>query len=374
MLALSEQQREEMRVQGFTVMESFFQGAELDTLVTALEASIESKTRGVDEVGQVFLDLVDHPRILPYVVDMLGTNIQLRDALFGPVPAHADRSTPEKLRSAWHFDQEEEFAGTTVDGVMPLVDLKVSYYLSDHTEPGHACTLIVPGSHAWTPQQRSTWESFVQPEDVVALRVPIGSVLLWRSSLLHAVAPHLGATPRYHLYYAYIPRWIRPSFRSALSTAAHPDPSTDPQLMARCSPIRRQLLGGKGDVADGSASSQPKDYWFPSSLDQVPLHAWAAAQQPLPQIDGQISPDKAVGGGTQGHGVSHLRALAWGAPALNIAGEAGTGQEQRIQIAHRYFGQESPQLIEMTTNGLGYRNFMNWGMHPLWNQGGESKL
>ena len=82
--------------------------------------------------------------------------------------------------------------------------------------------------------------------------MPIGSVLLWRSSLLHAgkptplrpgrkviskrpntdqrsgwaVAPHLGDSPRYHLYYAYIPRWIRPSFRSALSTAAHPDPST----------------------------------------------------------------------------------------------------------------------------------------------------
>ena len=112
-----------------------------------------------------------------------------------------------------------------VDGVMPLVDLKVcadlfalvcvstqgvfilgcckvSYYLSDHTEPGHACTLVVPGSHTWTPEQRSTWESIVKPEDVVALRVPIGSVMLWRSSLLHAVAPHLGQTPRYHLYYA----------------------------------------------------------------------------------------------------------------------------------------------------------------------------
>jgi len=60
----------------------------------------------------------------------------------------------------------------------------------------------------------------------VALRVPIGSVLLWRSSLLHAVAPHLGNTPRYHLYYAYIPRWIRPSFRSALSTAVRNQPTS----------------------------------------------------------------------------------------------------------------------------------------------------
>jgi hypothetical protein len=168
MLALSERQREEMRVQGFTVMESFFQGAELEAIVSALEASIEAKQSGVvDEVAEIFLELVDHPRILPYVVDMLGTNIQLRDALFGPVPSQADRSTPDRLRSGWHFDQEEEFAGLTVDGVMPLVDLKVSYYLSDHTEPGHACTLLVPGSHTWSPEQRSTWESFLRPEDVV---------------------------------------------------------------------------------------------------------------------------------------------------------------------------------------------------------------
>ena len=168
---------------------------------------------------------------------------------------------------------------------MPLVDLKVSYYLSDHTEPGHACTLLVPGSHLWSPEERSTWEARLRPEDVVALRVPIGSVLLWRSSLLHAVAPHLGDSPRYHLYYAYIPRWIRPSFRSALSTAAHPDPSTDVGLMARCSPVRRQLLGGIGDDPSGGAAAAPKtsttsggnetvksstaQYWFPASTEQV---------------------------------------------------------------------------------------------------------
>eukprot|EP01046_Picozoa_sp_COSAG06_P079816 COSAG06_NODE_27200_length_598_cov_1.130261_1_plen_107_part_01 len=100
MLALSERQREEMRVQGFTVMESFFQGAELEAIVSALEASIEAKQSGVvDEVAEIFLELVDHPRILPYVVDMLGTNIQLRDALFGPVPSQADRAVRPLLRA-----------------------------------------------------------------------------------------------------------------------------------------------------------------------------------------------------------------------------------------------------------------------------------
>ena len=38
---------------------------------------------------------------------------------------------------------------------------------------------------------------------MIPLRVPIGTVVLWRSSLLHAVSPHLSASPRYHLYVSY---------------------------------------------------------------------------------------------------------------------------------------------------------------------------
>ena len=54
-------------------------------------------------------------------------------------------------------------------------------------------------------------------------RVPIGSVMLWRSTLLHAVAPHTGSTPRVHLYYSFIPRFLRPS--------AHTQESLSPDLL-----------------------------------------------------------------------------------------------------------------------------------------------
>eukprot|EP01052_Picozoa_sp_SAG31_P055961 SAG31_NODE_15748_length_740_cov_1.195008_1_plen_125_part_00 len=108
-MALTDRQREDIRSRGFTVMESFFQGEELQGLVAGLERSIQKKELGAGNapVHDVFLELVDHPRILPYVVDLLGYNIQLRDALFGPVPPRACQATPDRLRSAWHFDQEE---------------------------------------------------------------------------------------------------------------------------------------------------------------------------------------------------------------------------------------------------------------------------
>ena len=50
-----------------------------------------------------------------------------------------------KLAVPWHFDQVGLFGGLTHDGIMPTVDLKVSWYLSDHDEPGHGCTIVVPG-------------------------------------------------------------------------------------------------------------------------------------------------------------------------------------------------------------------------------------
>ena len=153
--------------------------------------------------GHLFMELIDHPKILPLIVDACGWNVHMRDCIFSAAPPRGEDSPgPTALAAAWHFDQEEEYQGLTANGEMPLVDFKVSYYLSDHTRPGHSCTVLVPGSHRWSPAQRASWQDWLRPEHVVPLRVPIGSVLLWRSSLLHAVSPNLDSSWRFHLYFS----------------------------------------------------------------------------------------------------------------------------------------------------------------------------
>ena len=64
-------------------------------------------------------------------------------------------------------------------------------------------------------------------------------------------------------------RWVRPSGYV----------EQDPELIARSSPIRRQLLGAIGDGSNllgkdpiGNPSSQ---HWFTADWDSVPLKAWA---------------------------------------------------------------------------------------------------
>ena len=145
----------------------------------------------------------------------------------------------------------------------------VGWYISDHAEEGHSTILLVPGSFRWNAEQRATWESWLDPGEIFELRVPAGSALLWRPTLLHGVTPNLSRNFRKALYVSYGPRWIRPS--------GHLE--QDPELIARSSPVRRQLLGAMGDLSNplgrdpvGNPSSQ---YWFTDDWDSVPLRAWA---------------------------------------------------------------------------------------------------
>lgn len=284
-IAMTDQQQDELNGQGFTVLERVLDSSELERLSVAMDEVADQlrKERGLgpnDSVGvrnavarhEVIRDLLDHPRILPLVVDAIGWNIQNRDSVFdykAPQPGDAD---PDVLSLGWHFDYEEEFAGTTLDGRMPLLDFKVGWYVSDHTEPGHSTILVVPGSYRWTREQRATWESWLDPEDIFELRVPAGSVMLWRPTILHSVTPNLSTNFRKALYISYAPRWIRPS--------GHIE--QDPEVIARSAPIRRQLLGAMGDGSDrlgkDPINSPSSQYWFTDDWDSVPLKAWAEEQ------------------------------------------------------------------------------------------------
>ena len=166
-----------------------------------------------------------------------------------------------------------------MDGTLPLLDFKVGWYISDHTEPGHSTILVVPGSYRWSRQQRATWEQWLDPAEIVAVKVPAGSVMLWRPTLLHSVTPNLSATERKAIYVSYTPRWVRPS--------GHLE--QDAELIARSSPVRRQLLGAMGNLSHPLGSDPVNNpnsqYWFTDDWDTVPLKAWAEARAGGPPYD-----------------------------------------------------------------------------------------
>ena len=291
-IAMTEQQKDDLNRKGFFIVENLLSADEVAAVAAAMDqvAAEVRAERGLgsgDRVAlrngmirhETLLDLMDHPKILELVVDAYGWNIHNRDSVTQCEPPKPAESDPDILSLGWHFDYEEEFCGTTVDGTLPLLDFKVGWYISDHTEPGHSTILVVPGSYRWSREQRETFEDWLDPADIVAVKVPAGSVMLWRPTLLHSVTPNLSATERKAIYVSYTPRWVRPS--------GHLE--QDAELIARSSPVRRQLLGAMGNLSHPLGSdpvnSPNSQYWFSDDWDTVPLKAWAEARAGGPPYD-----------------------------------------------------------------------------------------
>ena len=78
---------------------------------------------------------------------------------------------------------------------------------------------------------------------------------------------------------SYTPRWVRPS--------GHLE--QDAGLIARSSPVRRQLLGAMGNLGHPLGSdpvnNPSSQYWFSDDWDTVPLKAWAEARAGGPPYD-----------------------------------------------------------------------------------------
>lgn len=109
---------------GYTVLEPVLVGEELARVQAACMA--DEGGRNCHLRHSAVLELIDHPAILGHLVDAAGWNIQCRDALLGKQQPNEPR--PDRLQRAWHFDYEEEWQGTTHDGLLPMLEFKVSSF------------------------------------------------------------------------------------------------------------------------------------------------------------------------------------------------------------------------------------------------------
>ena len=214
-----------------------------------------------DFIGRedLFLDLLDWPKTFPKVWGILGWHIQLYHTHMMTVPPEP-RIEKGNKRLGWHQDSgrlNQDFETNP----RPRVSVKIGYFLTDTTVPDSGGVYVVPGSHLWNELQfpapnRSDCESDCEsePVDAVALQVPAGSAIIFDRRLWHARGRNHSSTTRIVLYYGYSYRWLKPR-----------DDMTVDNLLERCDPIRRQLLG---DSVTGNHS-----FTSPSEED-VPLRAW----------------------------------------------------------------------------------------------------
>jgi phytanoyl-CoA dioxygenase PhyH len=207
-------------------------------------------------VDDLLLELVDWPATFPLVVDLMNWNIHLITShliVRAPSPPEADAAWKA---SGWHRDGGT--AASEMQEPHPLILMKVAYWLTDLSEPGRGAIRLIPGSHRLIGRPAQA-EGAPDPYGAIELRARPGDAVIFEQRMWHAVGPNTSTLTRKSLFYGYGYRWLRP-----MDYVTMP-----PELLARCDPIRRQLLG--------DAATQ-LGYWLPTDAD-APLKAWQCERE-----------------------------------------------------------------------------------------------
>ncbi|MEM7034347.1 MAG: phytanoyl-CoA dioxygenase family protein [Chloroflexota bacterium] len=300
-IAMTPQQQQDFDEKGFIILEDFLTPDELSRLLAAID-EVAAKIRQVEDIGpndpfairnalahhEAFLDLIDHPRMLPLVVDAIGWNIQIRTTHLDYRPPYPEALATGDLgvangadqaagyrNLAWHPDLAGDylFQAPSLDGLLPFMELKVFYVLSDLSESNSGNLWLVPGSHKRSPQELQAMGRKVDPAEALELRLRPGAAVLWRTATWHCVGPNRSDNIRKIMHVGYHYRWLRPTDYI----------EQDAELIKRSSPIRRQLLGAL--APDSHPLGQNPDfepasrYWLIKNWEDVPLKTWTEERE-----------------------------------------------------------------------------------------------
>src|SRR5712691_8535072 len=196
-----------------------------------------------------FLDLLDHPAILPFVVEMLGWNVYVYHCHLDVHPPSTDSPAAKWM---WHQDGGIQNHDLETDP-RPRMSVKVAYFLTDVSEPGRGNFVVLPGSHRTNSIERPP-DDDNDVADAVPILVAPGTAVLFDRRLWHMRSDNRSEVTRKALFYAYTFRWVRPRDDMAIPS----------EMREHLTPIRAQLLGA-GNGATGQ--------WMPDD-DDAPLRAW----------------------------------------------------------------------------------------------------
>ena len=213
---------------GYLVLERFLDAAKVAQLMAALERVIARRRgwaeQGITHTGQttidgestrifyildddpLFLELLDFPPLMPYVHALLSTKPH----------HHASDAIVERTiagrQMGWHIDGHDN-GFRNLGSPIPLLQLKVGYYLSDMREPGQGNLCVIPGSHRspLRPDPAELQKTELFP-GAIQLCAPPGSAILFHNALWHSGGPWTRADgERIMLYYAYEHPWMMAS-------------------------------------------------------------------------------------------------------------------------------------------------------------------
>ncbi len=198
--------------------------------------------------------LLDHPSVLPWLVDLLGT----RFALLGS-EIYARHGSENQIHDL-HMDGGPSLWNIILDPSSLCLTLKVQFFLTDLEASDNGNFLYVPGSHRRRPEKVGG-EEVVFPssaeKESVQLLAQAGDAVIFPWSLWHGVAPNRHGRTRESVILRFGQLWFRPNDHWGL----------DEKTRERLSPRQRRIAGVL------PADAPPLAWYFPPDQDKIILDA-----------------------------------------------------------------------------------------------------
>lgn len=216
---MNELERYLFDLQGLLVVED----ALMPEQITAINEHLDKQIADVDELeqpclrfnrllpwGSPFQDLIDNPRITPYLLALLGAKFRLDHDY-----AHILRYGAGPNGSIMHnggtpFDPCQYYIYR--DGKMYNGLCAVAYNLTD-VHPGEGGFGCIPGSHKSNLALPNEWMDLENPPPCVQeIAGKAGTAIIFTESLTHGTMPWKGQRDRRTLFYKYSPypsAWLR---------------------------------------------------------------------------------------------------------------------------------------------------------------------
>jgi ectoine hydroxylase-related dioxygenase (phytanoyl-CoA dioxygenase family) len=209
---MNEQERFLFDLQGFLVVPNALNAEELALLNAAVDEEIEQNTGpdmrthrfgGLLARGTTFHFLIDNPRIIPYLDELLGENFRL-DHDYADVIRTGKGPIGTTLHGgATPFDPSQYFRydnGRMHNGLMV-----VAYNLKD-VNPGDGGFAGVPGSHKSNYPFPKEWCDLDDPHPCVQRVIgPAGAAIIFTEALTHGTLPWHGKDERRTVFLKYSP-------------------------------------------------------------------------------------------------------------------------------------------------------------------------
>ncbi len=252
---LTDKQKKQWKEDGYLVLKGILSPEEIENLTAVVDKMYEEHLqqpevkpeagldrRNVMEEHDIFVDLMDHPATFPIVLELMSPYIHLS------MSEVIVRPTDPEGKGLLHTDGGQAMRQIRVSESSLPFQIKFQYFLTDLPEPDMGNFTVVPGSHNRLFPDGGFEEGPYIPE-ALPLCVEAGDMAIFPHAMWHGFVANRSDKPRKTLIYCYVHQCMR----------AFDFEKPSPELLERCTPRQRRLVGDIGDWKAGSYFYSPPD-------------------------------------------------------------------------------------------------------------------